>query len=260
MKTILITLVLIANALIGMSQITLEHSYDYSASVNEISNGEFSYYLLDVPLEQCRLYNTNHTLIKTIDLPIPNGYYASDIKFVTKHLFNTDDLIEVLCIYEKYVSSGTSYYLQYGLLVVNENGTLLLTLNDGAWAEIKKVDKENKLIAYKYIYNPLDFYDVTTNIYSLGGTSKIETKSIAPNKMVYPNPATNQITIDGSLLEDAIGGKFTLYNINGQKVLSHPIVSNKNITIPVNFLPAGSYIYSIQNKNNLIQSNTIIIR
>jgi hypothetical protein len=260
MKTALISTLLFANTLFAVAQITLENTYAYSTSISEISENEYSYYLMDVAQNQCRLYNSSHELYKSISLSIPEGYYLSDIQFVTKNLFNTNDKIELLCIYEKYITNESGSYLQYGLAIVDEAGNSLLTLPNGGWAEIKQLDKDYKLLTYSYLYNPLGYYDVTTNVYTLGGTA--ENIDFAEDKveMVYPNPAKDHIIVSPGILPESVGGQFTLFTISGQKVLSCPINTKEKFTFPINELPSGTYVYSVKNKNNLIQSNTLIIR
>ena len=260
MKAMIATISLIANSILAMAQISLENTYMYSASVSEISDNEYSYFLMDVPQQQCRLYTTNHTLYKTINLPVPQDYYASDIKFVTKHLFNADDKIELLCIYEKYVTTESGYYVQYALSVLNEDGDQLLNLPNGGWAEINQVESATKLLAYSYVYNPAGYYDVITSVYGLGGSSSVINSVNQQEGLVFPNPASDYIMIDTQSLPQINDGEFSLFTIAGQKILTRPINSGQNFSLPVNKLSAGSYIYTIKSKNNLIQSNTIIIK
>lgn len=258
MKTLLITAIIIANSILAMAQVTLDKSYAYSTSNCEI-NGTDYYFLMDVPSAQCRIYSNDHSLYKTINLTIPSGYYLSNVQFISTHLFNTDDLIELVYTYEKYVSTESSYYMIYGMAVTNENGNQLLLLSNGGFAEIKNIESQNKLLAYTYIYNTLGYYDVVTNIYSLGGTATISAKSTIKSNWIFPNPASNVVTINTEGYPEALGAEFSLYSVNGQKVMSTTI-NNKELVLPVNHLHPGQYTYSIKNKNILIHSNNIIIQ
>ncbi len=261
MRTLLFSAVFFFNTVLALTQITIEHSYPYSAGVSEVGNEEYMYFLMDVPQKQCRIYNTYHVLQKTINLTVPEGYYLSDIKFVSKNIFNTDDLIELLYIYEKYVSTETWYYYQYGMGVVNENGTQLLSLPGGAFAEVKHVGNENKLLAYTYTYNLLGlYYDVVTNVYSLGGTSDFIGSIGFENQIVFPNPTKDQILINTSSVPENFKGDFNLYTVDGLRVLSIPVRKGEMQSIPVGQLGSGAYIYSISDQNQLIHSNKIIIR
>jgi len=260
MKTILISSLFVMCSLLAKAQITLENTYLFSATSAELVSGEHVYYLMDVPLKQCRIYNTSHVLLKTINLTVPEGYYLSDIKYVSRHVFNSDDQIELLYIYEKYVQTTTLYYYQYGMKVVNETGTSLMTLPDGAHAEIKNTGNGNKLLGYTYIWNTLGYYDIVTKVYSLGGTSDIYTYSGVENLMVYPNPAHDYFMINTASVPEDFNGDFSLFSVNGHKVLSFPLEKNQQHAVPVNGLPAGTYIYSIHDRSKLMHSNKIIIR
>ncbi len=260
MKTILIFCGILFVSVWAKAQVTLEKSYSFSASASEIKSDEYVYFLMDVPQKQCRIFNTSHVLQKTINLSVPEGYYLSDIKFVSKNLFNNDDLIELLYIYEKYVSTTTWYYYQYGLGIVNENGTQLLNLSNGAFAEIKRISEENKLLAYTYIYNTLGYYDVTTNLYSLGGTADYTGFTSFKSEMVYPNPASDFLELNTSNMPEDFNGNFNLFSISGMKVLSEPLKTGERQEIKLDKIPAGMYVYSINERNKIIRSDKIIIR
>jgi len=260
MRTIIISLVLFFSALVAGAQVTLENTYSFSTTLADVSNEEYLYFLMDVPQKQCRIYNTYHVLQKTVNISVPEGYYLSDIKFVTRNLFNNDDLIELLYIYEKYVATETWYYYQYGMGIVNESGTQLLNLQDGAYAEIKKAGTDNKLLAYTYIYNPLGYYDVKTFVYALGGSADYIGLSGGENSMVFPNPANDQILVNTTRVPENFKGDFNLFTTDGLKVLSIPVRKGYEHAVPVSQLTPGMYIYSIRDKNKLIQSDKIVIR
>lgn len=260
MKNLILSLILISTVYLVNAQITLENSYAYSASVSEVNDEDYFYYLMDVDLSQCRIYTKSHELLKTIDLSIPEGYYLSDIKFVGKGIFNSDDLIELLYIYEKYVPTDAGYYYQYGLSVVNEDGTVLLSLPNGGWAEVKNVANENKLLAYLYTYNPAGYYIVMTNVYTLGGSATMNGFSTIEPSLAYPNPTSEYISIETSQFPDLEKGEFILFNATGTKIYSAEIQGDQIFTMPVNQFPSGNYFYSIRDKNNLLGANKIIIR
>jgi hypothetical protein len=260
MKILTSILVLIISALIANAQITLENTYTYSTSTTKVSSEEFVYYLMDIPLKQCRIYSSTHTLLKTINLTVPEGYYLTDIKYLSKSLFNSDDLIEVLYIYEKFISAETGSYYQYGLAVSNENGTNLLTLPNGGWAEAKQVEGENKLLAYSYIYNPAGYYDVSTNVYCLGGNSNSINSSEIESSIIYPVPSTDYLNIATNQLPVLSKGEFSLINSKGQKIYSTPVINGKDLSIPTGQFPAGVYLYTIKDRNKLIKSSKIVLR
>lgn len=259
MRNLSTLIILIYSVCFANAQITIENTYAYSTSVCEVNDADF-YFLMDIPENQCRIYNTNHELTKTINLSIPEGYYLTDIKFIGEGLFNSDALLELLYIYEKYISSETGNYFKYGLAVINEEGTSLLSLPNGGWADIKKVSNKNKLLTYSYTYNPEGYYNVSTNIYCIGSSTNASSYVSLEKSLAYPNPTSDNITIETSQLSNLTKGRFDLYNASGAKVLTTPIYKDRNFSLPAAHFPSGVYFYSIRNNSQVISTNKIIIR
>ncbi len=69
---------------------------------------------------------------------------------------------------------------------------------------------------------------------------------------VYPNPATNEITI-----KNAEGGEMKLFNLLGQEVLSRKISRDKEV-VNIQSLISGTYIIRMQGKDNAIQNSYLI--
>src|SRR6056297_213403 len=171
MKRILAILLIIISWEGVNGQLQLENSYSFSANLADLGGETYKYYLMDPGTNQCRIYNEDHTIYKTITLPVPSGYYLYDIKFVTRDLFNPDDYIELLYIYSRTQDINGVSVNYYGLKVINETGTVLLSLADGGYAEIKEGSAGPRLLTYQYIYVD-SYYQTTTNVYSLGVTTK----------------------------------------------------------------------------------------
>ena len=96
-----------------MAQPVFEKTYSESANICYLESKGQVYFTLDVINKQCLLYTMDHTLIKSISLPTPEGYYLADIQYVSEHLFNSDDLVELVYIYSKYVPTTGSYYYTF---------------------------------------------------------------------------------------------------------------------------------------------------
>lgn len=64
-----------------------------------------------------------------------------------------------------------------------------------------------------------------------------------PTFTVYPNPATDVITVSGNM---PAGTVYTIYNMLGKKVLEIPAAGNET-QLPVASLPAGSYVIKFKN-------------
>jgi hypothetical protein len=140
--------------IIVYGQITLQKTYNYSTAVVKLETLGYKYYLMDVLASQVRIYNMDHSIFKTINCSVPNGYYLADIKYVSENLFNSDSQIELAYTYYKYVPTSTSYYYIYGAKVINESGSNLLSIDGAQYIYVNKTgETEYKLFAYCYDYS-----------------------------------------------------------------------------------------------------------
>jgi len=94
-----------------------EHSYTnvMDARMVQLTTGT-KYLVRDDTNKQLRLYNLDHSLYKTINVPQFPGYICdmAEAAYVSDHLFNLDNLIEYVVYYDPAI-----------LMVINENGTIL---------------------------------------------------------------------------------------------------------------------------------------
>lgn len=260
MKRILFFLIISSVVATLSAQVTLEHTYEFSGTLAEIDNNEYKYFVMDVPLVQCRIYNEDHTPFKTINLDVPEGYTLSDIKFVTKHLFNADDNIELLYMYYKTSTIESELIYQYGLRVVDELGTVLLDLNNGGFAEIQKGSNGMKLLAYQYIYSS-SYYLVYTNVYDLGGTMKAAVAEADPGFKIYPNPASEMITITMDPWEQIKKGQVMITDMSGRTINKKAIEPGSNFTsVETGWMSPGTYVMSVLSKEKIISSEKFEIK
>ncbi len=110
----------------SFAQITLEHTYTNSAVTRiKLENSGEKYYELKRETNELFLYNSNHTLWKTIILPatIPHMYAPSaNIINISETRINPDTNIEVIFVYYDINTNKTN------CKVFSENGTTVLTI------------------------------------------------------------------------------------------------------------------------------------
>jgi hypothetical protein len=245
MKTTIIAILLALTGYALNGQVQLEHSYGFSGTLTEIDEDEFKYYVMDVPLKQCRIYNEDHTLYKTINLQVPSGFFLTDVKFVSRKTFNPDENIELLYMYSKADLINSEYIYTYGMKVINELGTVLLNLPNGGFAELKTGSNGTKLLAYTYTWSE-SFYLVSTNVYSLGETTKSVSTVMQPSVNIYPNPADETLHVlltDPSLFS---GGILTLSDMSGRQVFKQPLrPGTGNLSIATAGMVPGTYIINL---------------
>ena len=265
MKRFFLSTVLLFSIIAAMAQVTFEKTYDYSATIVNLETIGFKYYLMDVPNSECRMYNMDHSLYKTIDCPVPNGYYLADIKYVSEQLFDTDSEIELAYTYYKIVTTSTSYYYIYGAKVVTENGTVLQTIDNAQYIYINQTgDNEYKLFAYCFDYS-VSPETVWTNIYGVPGTSVSVISS--PNSQedvflnAYPNPANDVIRLDYELPLNVRTARLHIIDSNGNLVKDYLIDGHaNNIALNVNDLSSGAYYYYIKYDKHQSESRKIIVQ
>lgn len=110
-------------------QLSLDKTFNYSTNITKINSATYKYFLMDVSSAQCRIYNLDFSLYKTINLSIPGGKWFYDVRFVSEDLFNDDSKIEVLYTFYTWVAalgSVPEHYI-YHTKVVSEDGSVLLS-------------------------------------------------------------------------------------------------------------------------------------
>lgn len=246
------------------SQPVLEHTFSESAAFCQLKSLGEVFYAMDVVNKQCLIYDMDHTLLRTISLPTPEGYYLADIQYVSETLFNSDNLVELVYIYSKYVPTDYSYYYTFETRLVNENGSILLTLPGVGFTQVVETsDQKKKFLAYEYNYSVIP-YATKTHVYNLPDQStKSASQFINPVGLgnAYPNPANRQVFIPFTMPEGAQSGTLLLSDMNGKKVLSYPINSSADhVLLPTSQFAPGTYIYHLDTDLGRSEGKKVVIR
>jgi hypothetical protein len=245
------------------AQPSLEYTYPVSTSICHLEQSGDKYFTMDVTNMQCRIYNMDHSLYRTINLSVPADYYLYNIQHVSEHMFNQDDLIEFVYIYSKYNPTETSYYYSYETRVINENGLEVLKIPGAGYTEILETqDGSRKFLVYVY-----DFYQVPattqTMVYSLADepmkSGPIQQQHRLGNP--WPNPSRGAINIPVNLPPDAGPGTLILYNMQGQEVLRQAVEGEQEFIIfPDGVLIPGTYVLKLKSGKRETQGKKITIR
>jgi hypothetical protein len=73
---------------------------------------------------------------------------------------------------------------------------------------------------------------------------------------VYPNPATEQITVE--LSDKVENGRLEVYATDGKSIATYKL-KEVNTTIPVKGLSAGTYYFKLMERNHLLNTGTFLI-
>jgi len=144
------------------AQITPIKTFDYSANSAMIDVDEYVYYIMDVPNNECRIYPLDSKPEKTIVLDVPENNYLSDISYLNKKIFNTDELIELFyTFYEYRYNSDSIGYYYYETHIANENSEILLKVPHCTSYAMKHIAPQKiKLFCYctDYSVSPVTYW------------------------------------------------------------------------------------------------------
>lgn len=246
----------------SFSQITFEADYDHSGAYAQLAISGNKFYVMDVANSQCRIYNTDHTLWKTINLNVPANHYLYDIKYVSENLFTIDNSLS-LC-YTYYFYDEVNQYYTYTTKIVKENGTELLSIPGGQYAYAFALpDEGTKFMVYAYDYSIYP-YTVNTLIYELPGdiyTSMADIENPANNKGAHPNPTKDFTIIPYQLPHGETRGLVVISNGQGMEVAHYPVEDQTgNLHIHTAGLPAGIYFYQIKAGNTTSKTGKLIVQ
>ena len=249
MKKLLLIIGSLFVSLLINAQITLENTYNASATITRLENSGYKYYVMDVANSQCRLYNMNHSIYKTINLSVPGGQYLYDIKYVTENLFNLDSQIELSYTYYYYNEIGQ--YYAYETRIANESGEIMLTIPGASYADVLSTGENgSKYLAYVWDYSIFP-YTVETQVYSVPGQISTTTETI-PQKNeliqnIFPNPATSNIIIEYELPDGVSEGLLHIIDIHGRIIDNYKIDRTfNNLHLDIVNYPKGTYICRLQ--------------
>ena len=156
MKALVISLGLVLLMTTGFSQFVQENVIDSKYKVLQLDNGEAKYIKYKEKEKVLNIINLDHSIWKTVELPLPKGHFLDEVRLISINIFNEDDYVEIL-----YTSVVYNYsynyenlpddedFLTYTLNIINEKGVVLLKeekINDYA---IIESNGSKKLFVYK---------------------------------------------------------------------------------------------------------------
>jgi len=264
MKRLITTLVFIILLLTIKSQIIHENTYNHSGTYTNLAVSGNKFFLMDVGLNQCRIYNTDHSLWKTINLSVPANHYLYDIRFVSENLFTTDNSLCLVYIYYNYNTTGQ--YYTYTARLIRENGTELLNIPGCQYVYVHSLQGiGTKLVAYSFDYSTYPDYGIQTHVYSLPGqlpnSSDVGIALSGNHQPAYPNPATDYTTIDYAFPQGTKQGKLLISDIQG-KTIKEIDLENQNgrIRILISQFPRGLYLYTLMGDNSVVNTGKFIVQ
>ncbi|MFI5204816.1 MAG: T9SS type A sorting domain-containing protein [Flavobacteriales bacterium] len=278
----LAALFLLAMGLPSTAQIiTFEHAYDTASVPGAIGLGsqlfmvdfEYSgqkYVRVNKRDKTINIYNLNHTLYKSMVIPgtmPPPTLYNYTIMYLSEHLFDNDNEIEFLIAAS--FNTPPSSMIDFETAVYNEDSTQLFYAEDEFPAVVSQWHAQqypiyNTAVGTKLILSrPVSG---EAKVYSLLGTLtvniQLNTESMIENNNVfaYPNPTTNQVTINYNLKDNFTTAQMHVYDVNGALVKTVELTQQTaEIMLDIKGLSSGTYYYSITADGQTFTGDKLII-
>jgi hypothetical protein len=247
------------------AQVKLEYTYQYSATTVKLETHGYKYYIMDVPNAQCRIYNLDHSIFRTIYCSVPGNSFLTDVKFVSERLFDTDPEIELAYTWYRYVASAVTPYYVYGSSIINEDGSLIAGINGARYLYMNEAgDNEWKLFAYCYDYSVWP-EKIWTNIYSLPGSPLVSATLYQTSGDIsvkaFPNPADNRIKAAYRLPAGASEGILYFFNSDGKLMNQFRVDKHTDhLLLDVSMYRSGLYHYFVESGNKRSSSEKMVIR
>jgi hypothetical protein len=212
---------------------------------------------MDVVRSECRIYNLDHTLFKTISIPLPADYYLNDIKFVTQNLFNSDNNIELWYSAYNWVPVGNEGYYRYISRVIDETGKELASIPNGVYAYIIRSGEEQyKMSVYAYD-NSFWPGSVKTHIFSIPGTQTAVHHAVARLSDPYPNPSIGEVNLPLPAGDNWVN--LQIFSISGQLIMDTKLTGQSVFRLDTFGWTPGTYTYRFAGSNVVSENKKFIV-
>lgn len=238
MKKLLLINFLMVVASSANAQLSFEKAYQSNNRMEVVNlEGEgYKYIGVDAATHKIMIYNTDHTLWKSINTSIPTGASMYTLPtYASKTLFNSDSKIEVVVMY----GSGTGFQVQ----IYNEDGATVFSTGNAAWYDLKKVDN-----AWKFLVHKNDQTPQYTEVYGLPGqfTGILKQGANDGSLSLAPNPMTNTATLSYAMPAGTRTGQIEILTTDGKVVATYNVTDQfSNILISRQSLTSGIYFYRL---------------
>lgn len=260
MKRVTVLILFLLSLVFG--QINLEHTYSNGQICYvKLKNSGEKYYLFDKNGFKLRMYNLDHSVFKTIDIPVAyDAYTPQSVYLVAEDLFTSDNQIGALAIY--YNSTNSSY--KGRVFSENSNGPIIDIANCNYGSAVQTANGA-KLITNEYVVSGSSVV-YSSKVYSLPGSLPV---SVGGNYNLperieigqsYPNPVNGTITVPYELPAGENEGSLLVYNSLGQEVLNLRVDRNfSNLQLSSERLSAGTYIYNLKTAGKISESKRFTV-
>lgn len=158
MKALIVSLGLMLIITTGFAQLVQENVSDSKFKTLQLDNGQTKYLQYQKKGNILNVLNLDHSVWKTVEIPLPKGHFLDEVKSISTNTFNEDHLVEILytsTVYDyKYSfenSTNGEDFISTSLNIINEKGEVLLTEEKIKDYAIIESYENKKLFVYKNI-------------------------------------------------------------------------------------------------------------
>ena len=278
-------LLFIALIVFGMNakaQITLEHTYPQASSgayyylqVVHFTTAGYKYEIVDTASNVIALYNLNHSLYKTINIPTqpqPSQYW--NIEYVSDELFNTTPTdIEYL------ITGAYAIPYVYYVRIYDENGVVLFAKDSVTVSTVYGATVRAPIyytpLGVKMILDCKKCSNNSASIYSLPGilpcndcsngiVSGLINSGTRESEMgisnSYPNPTNSTTRIDYTFPNGVDQGEIVFYDLQGKEIKRYKVDRTfDHLLISTADIPAGTYFYQLQTSSQVSAGKKMVV-
>lgn len=281
-----IVLCLLLIARIGLSQITLDHSTNVGGFyLSKFSNNGYKYVQI-VGTSSVNIYNLNHTLFNTFNVPAPynnNLYLTTTVRYMyllTDNLFDTDNGFEYVIVTN---ASGGGPIVN--VTILNDNGTIIMSKDSAQLAgsyngavmayyitDVIYFDGISTKMKLNYLnlpgltYKRTEIYNLPGYIPCQGCTTGAVTglssngeNPVIESPQFFPNPASDQLKLKYKLPDGSRSAEMKIYDTQGKLVDEFKVTDAFDfIYLPTNF-NNGLYLYSLIVDGKVVKTEKIVL-
>jgi hypothetical protein len=269
------------------AQITYDATYtlDNAVHLDKFHLSGYKYVEADIPNLKIKIYNINHSLFKTINIP-PQPLTIKSVAYVSEQLFDTDTLIEYALNCNQFYSGPPGYVLS-NFSIYKENGNLVMYKDSANMPYTGYNNSGNDIFDnFSGVYfdglntkmqlavcGPVGYAFTRTRVYTLPGTipcsqcgstgTVMGRPSISnpgpANPIFWPNPVTDQLKLKYELPKDHKNADIKIYDLQGKLIETFKVTD----TFDFIYLPSdynnGLYLYSLNVDGKTIKTEKIIL-
>lgn len=279
MKNILLGLLAFIFSTSAYSQITLDATYTNTSAdmcIDKFHVSGYKYIKKDIPNLKLYVFNINHTLFKTINIPAQADPIIR-LDYLSENLFDMDNLMEYALVT---YNSGLGLYK---FRIYKETGSIILARDTAGFGSsggnTSNIFSNQEPIFYDGLNTKLrltvygsfgpagkdEIYTLPGSIPcsactsgTVSGFSTIEGETIE-EVSIFPNPVTNQLKLKYKLPSGSHLAEMKIYDTQGKLVDEFKITDHYDfIYLPTNY-NNGLYLYSLIVDGKIVKTEKIVL-